>query len=362
VRGAETGPSAGRRACGSEPNRRVLAPWQACAYTQPLTVSEIQQPERPSKAPLPERIVLVVDDEEPTRGLVVRWLKSAGFVCREARSGEQALSLLGEEPEAYETVVLDVMMPGMDGFEVLSRLKSDPRLVGIPVVILTASASEDDIVRGVEAGAVDYLLKPFSGPVLIAKLRAVRQRSQAEWRLQRKLRFAEQSATTDGLTGLSNRRSFDERLVEMTAQAVRHNEPLALMMLDIDRFKSINDEYGHPAGDVALRFVADRIRRVLRVGDLAFRYGGEEFVTLLRKCDAIGAMGVYDRLRDELKKEAVDLGHGVNRSITISGGIATSEKDTGFRTEGLVARADAALYAAKHNGRDRVEVEKPLSG
>jgi diguanylate cyclase (GGDEF)-like protein len=307
---------------------------------------------------MPERIVLVVDDEEGTRGLVVRWLKSAGFVCREAKNGEEALAMLDSEPEAYETIVLDVMMPGMDGFTVLSRVKAEPRLSAIPVVILTASASESDIVRGVEAGAADYLLKPFSGPVLIAKLRSVRQRVQAEWRLNRKLQFAEQSATTDGLTGLANRRSFDERFVEMVSNSARHHEPLAVMMLDIDRFKSINDEYGHPAGDVALRFIADRIRRVLRVGDLAFRYGGEEFVTLLRKCDAIGAMGVYDRLRAELKKEAVDLGHGVSRSITISGGIATSEKDNDFRTDGLVARADVAMYAAKHGGRDRVEVEK----
>lgn len=302
--------------------------------------------------------MLVVEDEATTRSLVVRWLKSAGFVCREAANGEEALARIMEEPDAYESIVLDVMMPGMDGFEVLGHLKSDPRTSDVPVIILTASASEADIVRGVEAGATDYLLKPFSGPVLIAKLKSVRQRVQADWRIQRKLKFAEQNATTDGLTGLSNRRSFDERLVEMTAQATRHTEPFALMMLDIDRFKAINDEYGHPAGDVALRFVADRIRRVLRAGDLAFRYGGEEFVALLRKCDAIGAMGVYDRLRDELKKEAVDLGHGVSRSITISGGIASSEKDNGFRIDGLVARADVALYAAKRGGRDRVEVEK----
>ena len=126
----------------------------------------------------------------------------------------------------------------------------------------------------------------------------------------RKLRSAEQRATTDGLTGLLNRRSFDERLVELLANAGRHREPMALLMLDIDKFKSVNDDYGHPAGDVALRFVADRVRRVLRLGDNAFRYGGEEFAVLLRKCDAAGAVGVYDRLREELKREPVSFGAG----------------------------------------------------
>lgn len=300
---------------------------------------------------------MVVDDDGPTRALVLRWLKSAGFVCQEAASGEEALALLTAEPTKFEAVVLDVMMPGMDGFEVLARMKTAPELTAIPVLFLTASAAESDIIRGVEAGAADYLLKPFSGPVLVAKLRAVRERSRAEWMLRRKLQSAEQNATTDGLTGLLNRRSFDERSVEMMGLSSRHREPLALVMLDIDRFKSVNDEYGHPAGDVALRFVADRIRRVLRLGDLAFRYGGEEFALLLRKCDSIGALGVYDRLRDELRRAPVELGRGMSRALTLSGGIATLESDNGFREAELITRADAALYRAKRNGRDRVETE-----
>ena len=214
-------------------------------------------------------------------------------------------------------------------------------------------------MRGVEAGAADYLLKPFSGPILVAKLRAVRDRARAEWMLRRKLSSAERSATTDGLTSLLNRRSFDERLGEQVASAARHREPLSLLMLDIDRFKAVNDEFGHPAGDVALRFVADRIRRVLRAGDLAFRYGGEEFAVLLRKCDATGALAVYDRLRDELRQGPVDLGGGTTRVLTVSGGLATMESANAFRDADLVGRADAALYVAKNSGRDRLEVEGP---
>jgi diguanylate cyclase (GGDEF)-like protein len=311
----------------------------------------------PSPAPFPDGEVLVVDDDGPTRALVSRWLKNAGFACHEASSGEEAVALLEAEASRYEAIVLDVMMPGMDGFDVIRRVRQMSAAASIPVLFLTASTGDDDIVRGVEAGAADYLLKPFSGPVLVAKIKAVRERSRAEWMLRSKLRAAEQSATTDGLTGLLNRRCFDERLVELVALAGRHHEPLALLMLDIDRFKSINDELGHPAGDRALRFFADRIRRVLRLGDLAFRYGGEEFALVLQRCDTIGGMGVYDRLRDELRKTSVDLGHGASRVIAASGGLATMERENDFRGSELVARADAALYRAKHGGRDRLEVE-----
>jgi diguanylate cyclase (GGDEF)-like protein len=312
-----------------------------------------------SVPPFPEGEILVVDDDGPTRALIARWLKSAGFVCAEAASGEEALELVTGDPGKYEAMVLDVMMPGMDGFDVLKQLKTRPQTNGIPVLFLTASATEGDIVRGVEEGAADYLLKPFSGPVLVAKLRAIRQRSRAEWMLRRKLQSAEQNATTDGLTGLLNRRSFDDRLIELSAYSVRHREPLSLLMLDIDRFKSVNDEFGHPAGDVALRFVADRVRRVLRLGDLAFRYGGEEFAVLLRKCDAIGGLGVYDRLRDELKRTPVELGRGASKCLSVSGGLATMETGNNFREGELVSRADEALYRAKHGGRDKVEMETP---
>jgi diguanylate cyclase (GGDEF)-like protein len=315
-------------------------------------------PQKKAPPPLADGEVLVVDDDGPTRTLVLHWLKKSGFLCRDASSGEEALSMLEAEPGRYEAMVLDVMMPGMDGFEVLRRLKKLPNVASIPVLFLTASTSEQDIVRGVEAGAADYLLKPFSGPVLVAKLRAVRDRARVEWTLRRKLSSAVHSATTDGLTGLLNRRTFDDRFAELVATASRHREPLAVAMLDIDRFKAINDELGHPAGDVALRLVADRIRRVLRLGDLAFRYGGEEFVVLLRKCDRAGGLAVYERLREELRKAPIEPEGGTSRLLTISGGLATMEAGNGFKSDDLVARADAALYAAKTGGRDRMELEK----
>jgi two-component system cell cycle response regulator len=275
----------------------------------------------------------------------------------EAPSGEAAVELLLADSDAVDAILLDVMMPGMDGFEVLLRLKADPRTARIPVVFLSASAGESDIVRGVKAGATDYLQKPFSGPILVTKVEAVLERSRAERALYDKLRTAELSAAHDGLTGLANRRAFDQRLAEISANAVRHSEPLSLLMLDIDKFKSINDSLGHLAGDAALKHLADKLRGVVRAGDQAFRYGGEEFVLLLQKCDRVGAVLVYDRLSSALRTSSLEH-QGEAITFTVSGGIASLEPGNGFLLPNLVGRADEALYAAKRGGRDKVVLEK----
>jgi diguanylate cyclase (GGDEF)-like protein len=303
--------------------------------------------------------VLVVDDDDAMRALILQWLRHSGVRVLEAASGEAAMALATESSETIDAVVLDVMMPGMDGFEVIRRLKIDERTARIPIVFLSASAGESDIVRGVKAGAVDYLQKPFSGPVLVTKVAAVIERSRAERALYDKLRTAEQSAIHDGLTGLANRRAFDQRLGEMTATAVRHSEPLSLLMLDIDKFKAINDTLGHLAGDAALKHLADKLRGVVRAGDQAFRYGGEEFALLLQKCDAAGAVLVYDRLRSTLSASAL-VYEGEAVPFTVSAGIASAEAKNQFEAKSLVGRADAALYDAKRAGRDRVVLEKEI--
>ncbi len=305
-----------------------------------------------------EGAVLIVDDDASTRILVAGWLRGSGLAVLEAGSGEAALAKVTANPEGIDAIVLDVTMPGMDGFEVLGHLKADPRSSLIPIVFLSAAARESDVVRGVRAGAIDYLSKPFSGPILVTKIKAVLERARAERALHDKLRSAEESATTDGLTGLANRRAFDQRLSEMVSRAVRHNEPLSLVMLDIDHFKSINDELGHLVGDQALVHLAGKLRGVVRAGDHAFRYGGEEFLLLLAKCDRLGAVRVFYRLREGLRSGPLSLDGGGTRSVTVSGGIASAEEENAFRLGNLVGRADEALYAAKRGGRDRVEIEK----
>jgi two-component system cell cycle response regulator len=302
--------------------------------------------------------VLVVDDDDALRMLVVKWLTKAGLTCIEAKSGEEALESARSLAEGLDAIVCDVMMPGLDGFAVLEQLKAEPATAAIPVMLLTAHANtEGEIVRGLEGGAVDHLAKPFSGPVLSAKVRALVERGRGERSLQKKLRFAEKRATIDGLTGLFNRRQFETRHREESAHARRHSRPLALVLFDLDHFKSINDTFGHEEGDRVLQQVGTAIPAVLRTEDSAFRYGGEEFVLLLRDCDAPSAILVGERLRASLKAKPLLLGPAQElRVITFSGGVAAAEATNEFKADDLVARADQALYRAKRAGRDRLEL------
>ncbi len=213
--------------------------------------------------------VLVVDDDDALRMLVVKWLTKAGLTCIEAKSGEEALSNRpGRSQKGSTRSCATMMMPGLDGFaRVLEQLKAEPATAAIPVMLLTAHANtEGEIVRGLEGGAVDHLAKPFSGPVLSAKVRALVERGRGERSLQKKLRFAEKRATIDGLTGLFNRRQFETRHREESAHARRHSRPLALVLFDLDHFKSINDTFGHEEGDRVLQQVGTAIPAVLRTG------------------------------------------------------------------------------------------------
>jgi two-component system cell cycle response regulator len=299
--------------------------------------------------------VLVVDDDDATRKLVVTWLQKADLPTSEAATGEQALELLVENPMAFDAVLLDVMMPGIDGYEVARRLKANAATAQIPILMLTAHANTDaDVIRGVENGVIDHLSKPFSGPVLVAKLRAVCERTRGDKKLRAKLAFAEQHATIDPLTKLFNRRAFERRLKEEAAYAKRHACPLSCAVVDLDHFKAVNDTYGHDAGDRVLEHLADTMRAVLRQEDVACRIGGEEFVVLLRETEIGEAVTVMQRLQAFLKSRPIELG-GQDRSVTFSCGVAAADASNAYSVEGVVQRADEALYAAKRAGRDRVE-------
>ena len=244
----------------------------------------------------------------------------------------------------------------MDGFEVVNRVKRSPSTANIPILMLTASETADsDVVRGISRGAIDYIMKPCSPAVLVVKVRAACKRSRDEKTLRRDLRHASLHATLDPLTGLYNRRHFEERIVEVAAHARRNQEPFAVVMLDLDHFKTVNDTHGHEEGDRVLCDFATALRSVLRTEDVAFRYGGEEFVLLLRGCDANRAMDVTKRLRKQLYARPFALTDGTTRVTTFSAGTASAERSEGFSGDKLVSRADAALYRAKNNGRDCVE-------
>jgi two-component system cell cycle response regulator len=305
---------------------------------------------------VPSGSVLVVDDDDETRLLVMGALAMGQVRCTEAASGEEALDQVMAHPDAIDVVVLDVVLPGMDGVEVLRRLKRSPTTAHIPVIMVTGTATGDrDVVNGVDLGASDYLAKPCSPSVLLAKVRSLRTQARAERALRQRLDFASLHALTDPLTGLNNRRDFAARLRESSAYAIRHEQPFAVVMLDLDGFKSANDDHGHADGDRVLVHFAEAIRAVLRADDVAFRYGGDEFVLLLRACDATRAVEVATRLREHLHANPLLFSDGVVAPVSFSAGTAAAEVTEGFSAEDLVTRADTALYRAKVRGRDRVE-------
>ena len=302
-------------------------------------------------------VVLVVDDDPDARWLLTRSLARGDLQAVEARSGEEAVERVLARPGEVDAIVLDVMLPGMSGFDVVRALKRIPAAATIPILLVTARATaEDDIVRGVEYGAVDYITKPFSHVVLTAKVRAACERSRNERKLRYELRFAELHAMIDPLTGLFNRRHFETRLKEASSYSKRHEEPFAVVMLDLDHFKRINDTYGHTTGDQVLTQFASAVRSVLRGEDVAFRYGGEEFVLLLRACDATRAAEVTTRLRRTLQERPYRFPDGTSRPITFSAGVTAALDREGYSGDELVERADAALYRAKRGGRDRIEL------
>ena len=305
---------------------------------------------------VPSGSVLVVDDDDETRLLVMGALAMGQVRCTEASSGEEAIERVTAHPDGIDVIVLDVVLPGIDGVEVLRRLKDSPATAHIPVIMVTGTATGDrDVVNGVDLGASDYLAKPCSPSVLLAKVRSLRTRARAERALREQLDFASLHALTDPLTGLNNRRDFAARMRESSAYAVRHEQPFAVVMLDLDGFKSSNDDHGHADGDRVLVHFAEALKAVLRADDVAFRYGGDEFVLLLRACDATRAVEVATRLRERLHANPFLFSDGVVAAVSFSAGTAAAELSEGFSSEALVTRADAALYRAKARGRDCVE-------
>ena len=300
--------------------------------------------------------ILVVDDDGETRLLVMCAFAMGHLHCIEASSGEDALAQVMASPRAIDAIVLDVQMPGMDGVELLRRLKLSPETADIPVVMVTGAVTADrDIVKLVELGASDYIAKPCSPSVLVAKVRSLRTRVQAERKLRHDLSFASLHAMSDALTGLFNRRNFEARIVELSAHALRHDQPFAVIMLDVDRFKAINDTHGHAEGDRVLVHFADAVRAVLRADDVAFRYGGDEFVLLLRACDASRAVDVATRLREHLRASPFRFADGSGQVVAFSAGAAAGKGSESLDGDSVLRRADAALYRAKVAGRDRVE-------
>ena len=302
----------------------------------------------PTRGPEAADTLLVIDDSHTVRHLLGNILEKRYRVIM-AQTGEEGLALALEH--VPDLILLDVMMPGLDGFAVCARLKSESRTREIPVLFLTALSGEEDEMRALEAGGIDFIPKPISPAVLCARVR-----NQLELKhSQDKLRNL---SLTDGLTGIANRRRFDQYLELEWQRCTRNAHPLSVVMGDVDFFKAYNDAYGHGQGDECLRQVAEVFTQALRrPADLAARYGGEEFVCILPETDGEGARIVADQIMAGMALLELPHSHSaVARRVTVSVGVATAFPPAQERTSlGVVEEADQMLYLAKANGRNRIE-------
>ncbi len=290
--------------------------------------------------------VLIVDDERVNRALLSELLKEEGRQIVLAKSGAQALERLEKQPD-IDLILLDVLMPEMDGYEVLRQIKENDLTRNIPVVFITALKSTGDEERGLGMGAADYIGKPFS-PVI------VRNRVENLLRFVRQRKLLETLAGRDGLTEVANRRTFDEALAREWRCGQRNGVPLSLLMLDIDHFKQINDNYGHAHGDHALKMVARTLSWSLRrPTDFLARYGGEEFVVILPNTGAQGGQEVAEGMREAVEALAIEHAYStVAPNLTLSVGGATCLCANGSPQD-LLKTADSMLYEAKRQGRNR---------
>ncbi|MCR4440448.1 MAG: diguanylate cyclase [bacterium] len=303
--------------------------------------------------------ILVVDDVAANVELLKSHLSTQGYEVLVAHSGPEALDIVDQE--APDLVLLDVVMPDMDGFEVCRRLKASTATDFVPVIMVTALDEVEYKVRGMEAGADDFVTKPFNRLELLVRVKSLLRIKQLHDQLEHKVRQLQameaqlrEMAITDGLTGLYNYRYFKEQLTHEVDRAARHKECFSLIMLDIDHFKLYNDTHGHLAGDKVLKDLARLLRDNVRKIDVAARYGGEEFALILVQTPR-PASGVVARKLQALVEE-FPFAHGEQQpqgKLTISMGVATYPED-GHTAEELIAAADRRLYRAKAEGRNRV--------
>jgi len=292
--------------------------------------------------------VMIADDSLLIRAVVVASLEAEGYQIMQAEDGAAALEQCRVSPP--DVILLDIVMPGLDGYQVLAELKADADLSHIPVVFLTGRTGMEDVVAGLRAGAHDYLKKPFEPEELLARVGSAIHVKQLQDQLRDRNAALDKASRTDALTGLFNRRHLDEELSRRHGEARRHHESMSLLLLDIDHFKNVNDTHGHPAGDEVLCEFAVRLNDALRVGDIAGRWGGEEFLVILPHTDLAGGIEVAERIRAAIAASPVIVG-GAQITVTVSGGCSGGPGDS---PEELLHRVDAGLYEAKAAGRNQI--------
>ena len=318
--------------------------------------------------------ILFVDDSPTTLELLFEFLTDTGFHVLIARNGESALQIA--QADHPDLIFLDIIMPGMDGFETCRRLKTNDSTQDIPVIFMTALSQTAVVVKGFQLGAVDFIIKPAQKEIILARVtthltieklkhsllvqnarlqQEIQQRQQVESALQEANQQLHRLATSDPLTQLANRRLFDECLSKGWSILAREKLPLSLLLCDVDFFKLYNDSKGHQAGDECLHQVAQAMKRtVKRPADLVARYGGEEFAVILPNTNGEGALRVAAEIQGSLK--TLEIAHPqspISEFVTLSVGASCTIPWYKGSPEALIALADRALYQAKQSGRDR---------
>ncbi len=299
--------------------------------------------------------ILIVDDSPKIREQIIRTLRNAGLFdeYREAADGLDGVKELLER--RADLVICDLEMPRMDGFKFISLLASRAELSDIPTILLTGREDREMKIRGLEQGAVDYVTKPFDEGELIARVKVQQKIKKLQDDLKRTNELLLEISNTDPLTGLYNRRYLMENLDKEFQRVRRKESELALIIIDLDHFKSINDTYGHQQGDEVLVEVALQMQKHLRSYDIAARYGGEEFVAVLPESSKEEAMHVAERLRASVEALGFSGDSGQHIVVTISLGVAVFPSPKVDCIDSLIRQADEALYRAKRNGRNQVE-------
>ncbi|MBU4208727.1 MAG: diguanylate cyclase [Proteobacteria bacterium] len=295
--------------------------------------------------------ILVIDDSKLIAHVAKNILTKQGHEVLLAQDGETGLDIARDKKP--DLILLDLVLPGMDGYGICERIKNDSTIKDIPIIMLTSKAEHADKVRGLELGASDYVTKPFDEGELRARVNTHLRIKELYESVQEKNRLLLEMANRDGLTGLYNHRYFQETIAKDFKKALRYNESLACVMFDIDHFKKFNDTYGHPVGDIVLKTLSELVKNLMRDSDLAARYGGEEFVLILYHTEANDAYDIAERLRktvEQHKFQAEDLVLSVNISI----GVACYYHPDIQDAKTLIECADKALYRAKEEGRNRV--------
>jgi two-component system cell cycle response regulator len=293
--------------------------------------------------------VLIIEDHPDQRDLLAIVLQREGYKVVTAANGLEALEKL--EQDEVHIALSDIMMPKMDGFELINKIRSNSALRHIYIILITARIQEGDRVRGLDLGADDYITKPFSFSELLARVRVGSRVVQYQQHL-------EYQTQIDSLTGLFNRRAFEKKIGEEFERSKRYGHPLSVVILDIDNFKKINDTYGHHGGDAALVRISEILRERSRRSDFPSRFGGEEFVLVLPETDQDSAIQVARKFHDEIRNCSFGT---VEKPfvLTVSMGLTSTTKKEYSDWREMVADADCALYQAKNTGKDRIEICLP---